>query len=208
MAEQTFQKRQVAHKVNVSGILNAGFAKDEVSAGYIKLGDVNVSRVNVLATVVHKSEGAYANAVVDDGTGKISLRTFDNSGIFSKADVGDFVLIIGRIREFNNEKYIIPEILKKINIEWVNVRKLELKNSGLVEENAENKISDVHADEKAAGIDGEVYLLIKRLDSGEGVPVDELIKSSNNTKAEAIINKLMESGDIFEIKPGRLKVLE
>lgn len=208
MQEQTFQKRQVAHKVNISEILNAGFAKDEVSAGYIKLNNVNISRVNVLATIVHKSEGTYASSVIDDGTGKIQLRAFENTNIFSKADVGDFILVIGKIREFNNEKYIMPEILKKIDIEWMNVRKLELKNSGLVAGNAENKVSDVYADEKSSVIGEEVYLLIKRLDLGEGVPVDELIKSSNNVKAEAIINKLMESGDIFEVKPGRLKVLE
>ena len=43
--------------------------------------------------------------------------------------------------------------------------------------------------------------------------VPNLVKSEKNLytyndKAESIINKLLENGDIFEIKPGKLKVLE
>lgn len=209
MPEQTFQKRQVAYKVRISDILDSNFAKDELSAGYVKLGDKNISRVNVLAAIVHKSESPYANAVIDDGTGKISLRTFENIGIFSKVDVGDFVTVVGKIREYNNEKYIIPEILKKTDVGWMNARKLELKNFRLDTDSKNNKMNDDKNPVKnSLGIDEEVYLLIKKLDNGDGADVDDIIKSANDTKAEVAINKLMESGDIFEIKPGRLKVLE
>jgi len=78
MLIKRFQKRQIAHKVGIGDILNCDFVKDEFSAGHIKLGNFNVSRINIIAAIVYKSEqGAYASAVVDDGTGKIIVRLFE-----------------------------------------------------------------------------------------------------------------------------------
>ncbi|MBI2101598.1 hypothetical protein HYT53_03205 [Candidatus Woesearchaeota archaeon] len=204
MPDFQFQKRLVARKVRISDILQADFARDDSSAGFIKVGGLNVSRVSMLGAVVHKSGGAYAGAVIDDGTGKIALRAFENIGVFSKADVGDFVLVIGKIRSFSDEKYVMPEIIRKIDAAWMNVRKLELKDMHVAGENAKA----VAHDAEEAPANDEVYSLIKSLDNGDGVSVDDVIKSSKDKSAEFIINKLLESGDIFEIKPGRLKVLE
>lgn len=196
--EQKSFQRQIAYKVRISDILN------------IKLNESSISRVNVIATVVYKSEqqSSYASAVADDGTGKILLRSFENKDVFSKVDVGDLVLIIGKAREFNNERYILPEILKKIdNVEWTNVRKLELKNFDVIEDK-NIKIEDKSLVEDAANTNEEIYLLIRKLDTGEGALIDDVVKNSNNREAENIINKLLKNGDIFEIKPGKLKVLE
>lgn len=177
--EKIFQKRLIAYKLDISSILSL---------------DSNFSRINLIATIVQKNESQnFASAIVDDGTGKILLRSFDNSRIFSKADIGDSVLIIGKVREFNNEKYVIPEIIKNLdNFGWMNVRKLELKNR--VEENL--------------GLHEDIYTLIRKFDLGEGADIDEVIKNSGNKDTETSINKLLENGNIFEIKPGRLKVLE
>lgn len=210
LQQNTFQKRQIAHKVRIFDILNGALVRDDLSAGYIKLNDVNISRVNIIATIVYKpEEHNYTSAVIDDGTGRIQLRTFENKSIFLNVDVGDVILMIGKIREFNNEKYILPEILKKINnVEWMNVRKLELEKSSntvsiVVNAPDKNIIEDVDVN-----INEEVYSLIRKLDKGDGVTIEDVIKNSKNCEAENIINKLLERGDIFEIGPGKLKVLE
>lgn len=207
MPEQIFQKRNVACKARISDILNGRFVRDDASAGYIIIGGANVYRVNIIANFVYKSEQSNSsNAVIDDGTGKISLRAFENKNIFSKAEVGDFVLVIGRVREFSNERYIVPEIVKKIDhIEWVSLRKLELKNIGF-----ENfKVNgEAPAAEAPPAVSEEVYSLIKSLDNGNGADFDAVIKNSRNEGAEDAIGRLLESGDVFEIKPGKLKVLE
>ena len=207
--QKSFQKRQVAFKVWISDILNSVFMKDETSAGYIKINETVVSRVNLIATVVYKEdqEQNLGGVMIDDGTGKILLKSFENFAPFSKVDVGDLVLAVGRVREFSSEKYIMPEILKKVNdANWMAVRKLELKDLILVEQKKE-KIEDT--DKNAAVNAGEqVYALIKKFDTGDGADIDEIIKNSNLTDTESIINRLLENGDIFEIKPGRVKVLE
>ena len=209
--QKTFQKRQVAYKVRISDLLDGIFAKDDASAGYIKLGDVNVSRVNIISNVVYKSEQGqnFASCIVDDGTGKIILRAFENSSLFSKIDVGDFVLAIGRIREYNNESYIIPEIIKKLDgPEWMNVRKLEISEFPPIQKIERANEKSEALDEVIPGKFDVLYSLIKNLDNGEGAAIEEIIKNAGTEDAEDIINKLLENGDIFEIKPGRVKVLE
>ena len=204
--EQKAYQRQVAYKVRISDVLNGAFIKDELSAGYVKLKNNNVSRVNIIAALIFKSEQSqHSSAVIDDMSGKILLRSFD-ANAFSKFDVGDAVLVIGKVREFNSERYIMPEILKKIkNNVWVAVRGIELSRMPLTEIKAVEKAASENEGANAAE---NIYLLIKKLDLGDGVSVDDVIKTSNNDGVETIINRLLERGDIFEVKPGRLKVLE
>ena len=206
--EKTFQKRQIAYKARVSDILNGSFSKDELSAGYIKLNGVNVSRVNVIANIVYKSgdEQNYSSALIDDGTGKILLRTFENTNLFSKADIGDIVLVIGKVREYNNERYILPEIVRKLEkFEWMSLRKIELKDT-IIEPVKEPANEVVEEAVKTVGV--EIYIIIKKLDDGDGAAIEDVMKESNNPDAEKIISRLLENGDVFEIKPGKLKVLE
>jgi len=207
--ERQFQKRDVAYKVGISDILNGSLIKEGLSAGYIRLNGANASRVNIIATLVYKIEQwqGYAGAVIDDGTGRLSLRSFENTDAFSKVDVGDAVLVVCRIREFNNEKYASLEILKKIrDTRWLNLRKMELEkkkdaNAAVIAQNNPSNETSIAASE-------EIYLLIKSLDGGNGAPVEDVIKNSKRDDAENIVNSLLVSGDIFEISHGRVKVLE
>ena len=205
--EQQF-KRQVAYKIRILDILNSNFSKDEVSAGYIILNGAGISRVNLIATLVYKSdEVSQTSGIIDDGTGKISMRVFDGQNIFFKIEVGDVVLVIGKIREFNNERYIYPEILRKASIEWLNLRRLEL---GKPIEKLQEKEESVIIEEvtEPATVFQQIYGLIKEFDKGEGATIEDVIKNSKTSEAEDIINKLLKNGDVFEIRPGRLKVQE
>ncbi len=206
--EQKSLKRQVAYKERISDILNSTFVKDGTSAGCIRLNGIDVSRVNIIATVVYKADDInYASAVIDDGTARISLRSFEKSSIFSKIDIGDAVLVIGRIREFNNERYVAPEILKKIdNAGWLNARKLELKGNPI--SRIDEKIEGKEAEEETSDIKERAYSLIKKLDDGNGAPAEDVVNALHHTEAENVLNKMLENGDVFEVKPGRLKVLE
>ena len=226
--QQKTQKRQAAIKVRVRDIINGKYVKEEGwLPNYIAMQNGGkASRVNIIGTIVFKSNEEnfnYKNFVIDDGSGKISVRSFEKEDNISKFDVGDAVLIIGRPREFNNEKYIIPEIAKSIqNPMWIEVRKLELelnKNFGAemndndIKENevVRNTIVPEEAEEVNANVKSDsdvIYDLIKKLDAGNGVQIEEVIEKSNSADAEKLINILLENGNIFEVKPGKVKVLE
>ena len=72
-----------------------------------------------------------------------------------------------------------------------------------------NKISEAeNLEKKSSGTPSElIFELIKKNDSGEGVLTEEIISKSNVADAERIIKQLLEEGDIFEVRPGKLKVL-
>ena len=127
---EKIQKRQVAHKVRVNDILKGEYVKEEGEwvPNYVRVGDKKVSRVNLVAVVVSKddSEGSNQSLMIDDGSGRISIRSFEGNQ-FSGAVVGDVVVVVGRPREYGGEKYIVSEILKKVeDTGWVEVRKKEL----------------------------------------------------------------------------------
>lgn len=216
------QKRQVAYKIRINDILKGEYVKEEGEwvPNYVKTGDKKVSRVNLIAVVVSNQNienTNYQSLIIDDGSGKISIRSFEEGANFDGVDVGDFVLVIGRPREYFNEKYIVSEILKKIgDARWVEVRKLELKNKkDAKEERREVLESELVSNEETIkeekieeDINARIFNLIKDIDGGEGADIQEVITKLNIDKAEDIINNLLKQGEVFEIKSGRLKVLE
>ena len=204
MEKQQQQKRQVAYKVRIKDILDGDYIKEEGwMPNYIRLIDgTKVSRVNIIGTIVLKTdEQNYRSILIDDGSGKLPVRSFEKYEVFDGVGIGDVVLIIGRPREFG-EKYIVPEVIKKIeDPAWIEVRKAELKKPEVgVSEEKVNGVAVSPAD--------KIFSLIKEADKGAGVDVEDIIKKSNISEAEKIIRTLLEEGEIFELKPGIVKILE
>jgi len=215
------QKRQIAYKVKINDILKGEYVKEEGEwvPNYIKVEDKKISRVNLMAVIVSKQNlenTNYQNLLIDDGSGKTSIRSFEEGNNFNNIEVGDFVLVIGRPREYFNEKYIVSEILKKIEDPlWAEARKLELEGKGDVKEQIKDTESELvdkgentEEEQIEDDINKKIFNLIKEIDIGEGADTQEVITQSNIDEAEEIIKKLLKQGEIFEIKHGRLKVLE
>lgn len=203
-------KRQIAKKTDIKSIVLGKYIKEDGwEPNYIITDDNRkLSRVNVMGTVVAiQEDGPSKSITLDDSSASILSRTFENITMFNNIAVGDTILIIGRPRDFNGEKYIIAEIIQKINSQWIKVRQKEL--SMLPKDNAIEKqetkeeiiVEDVLITDKF----DEALKLIKELDSGQGVDTDTLIEKGY---PEETLDKLLKNGEIFEISPGKLKILE
>jgi len=186
-------KRAVAKKIRISEILESKYVRDDGDApSYILTpsGDA-VSRVNVVGVVIEQGEAG--SVIIDDGSGRISARVF--SGIIKNA-IGDFVLVIGRPREFGNDKYISAEILKTVSKDWADLRKKELVSiQKTVPVAKETRNTDF------------VINVIRNLDKGDGASYDEIVKATKDPAIEKTVSMLLEQGMIFQVKPGKLKVL-
>ncbi len=224
MAENESSKRQVAYKVRIADILNNRYVKEDGwLPNYVSVGDMKVSRANLLGVIVSKSSregGGDAGShdfILDDGSGRVSLRFFESA---KPLDVGDIVIVVGRPREFGTERYVVPEIVRKINDpKWIELRKLELakiKHNIVSAESPVQESKDTVSDgELAIETDdfadenpmSKIVNIIKELDGGPGADFSELAKKFDGD-AELHLKKLLEQGDIFEVKPGRYKVLE
>ena len=198
----TIPKRQVAVKTRISTLLSSEFVKKEGwEPSYILNGEVKISRANLIATVVSKEGEPMNNLVIDDGSGRISVRSFDDEEFGQHINIGEVVLLIGRPREYGTERYFLGEVIKKVdNKDWIRVRELELKYEKPPEPVEEIK-------EKPSNVITSVIELIRELDQGEGADYEEVLNKAENAEADKAIKNLLEQGEVFEIKPGKLKIL-
>ena len=217
MLQENQYRREVAQKFSAGEVLKGEFAETGDGALAMSIGGRPVRRVNMLAVVVDKDSAesqSYKSLVVDDGTAQIRIRFFDTDApLFEKLEVGDFAIIVGKPRRYGSEVYITPEILKPLNnVKWAEVRKLELalrqgqtapsKIAGEVAA-VEEELSDAVGKDKL-----QVYKIVKELDAGRGADLSEVALKSGLGNAESVIREMLKNGDLFEVLPGRLKVLE
>lgn len=224
--ENTTQKRQVAVKAKINELIEGKYIKEEGwKPNYIVTNsNKNISRVNLVGVVVSEpsAEMNNQNLIIDDGSGRIEVRSFDGGILLNNFGLGDVILLIGRPREYNDEKYIVPEIIKKIeNRKWVSVRKKELEKEETMEKNKakQPKTQDFIKEEIVESVEEEnkeleketiyekIIKKIKEIDKGDGVDIEELLGSLSEPNSEKIINSLLEQGEIFEVTPGMVKVL-
>ncbi|MFH0808204.1 MAG: OB-fold nucleic acid binding domain-containing protein [archaeon] len=207
MVETTgeIRKRNVAYKLRIGDVLKGSPMMDEGKFLFLELGDKKVVRVNLLANCVDKfvSEGekSFASLTVDDASGQLKLKVFGED-IDRVANImqGDTLQIIGNMREWNGEIYMIPEVVKKVDARWLLVRKLEIQNArkDLPEvQGGKNELKNlildkIKASEADGGIDREALVM-----DVEAAP----------DKIEGEVRTLLEEGLIYEPRPGRLRYL-
>src|SRR3989344_5652146 len=123
------QKRKTAYKVWIGDLLKSNISMNENRLNYVELGNRKIVRVNIIANVIDKyrhNEKPYTSLTLDDSSGQMRVKSFDDTANTSSFNVGDSVRVIGTVRYFNEELYIQPEIIKKVDEKWLLVRKLEL----------------------------------------------------------------------------------
>ncbi len=197
------RKRNIAYKMRIGDILKGKPIIQEGRFLFIELGDRKIVRVNLLANVVDKfvndSEKKYVSLTMDDASGQIKLKMFgEDIKLIKNFTQGDTLQIIGNIREYNNELYIIPEIAKSVDPKWLLVRKLE------IEKQRKDLPTPVNAP-----LRDTILEKIKKAEPEDGVDTDNLIM---NTEASPdLINqeikKLLEEGLVYEPRPGKLRYL-
>ncbi len=217
------QQRQTAYKIWISDLINGTFQKQagEWEPNYIQIKDLKVSRVNILATVVnaYKSEdGNYSTLTLDDGSGQIQIKAWrEDVARVGNITIGNTVTVIGRVREYNNEKYLLPEIIKLLdNPSWIKVRKLELTQlygqpSQQVTETPVTHSREIteHPVPVSENSRQKILNLIEKNSTEEGADITSVILASgvSEEEAESIINELISEGEAYQPKPGKVKII-
>jgi len=208
-------KRLTANKLLIKNILNSEYVKEEGwNPNYLKTEKGKVSKLQLIAFIIGVDNNSMT---IDDSTGTIILRVFNEENIFSGYSLGDCVLVVGKPREFNGSKYVIPDIIRKVDKDWLRFH-IGLLGNNIQDEKFEGKlplIEDSNNEKKDIKENNEeeisnfqkIMNLIENLDNGSGASIDELIIESKLDNAEKIINTLLEEGEIFEVRPGIVKVL-
>ncbi len=200
-------KRETAYKLSIKQIQESKYTYQEGwNPNYLLIGSTKISRVNVIALVVSKEDNLVK---IDDGTGNVELRMFDEKQRNQSIEIGSPVLVIARPREFNESKYLVPEIIKKLDSKkWLELRAKELEKIDYGKQIEEEKPVEVEENKpKETSEPIAIVDKIKELDEGDGVPIEDLLSSLEMENADKYIDSLLNEGEIYEIKSGRLKVL-
>lgn len=89
-----------------------------------------LSRVRIMGVVVDKfvsPDERYATATLDDSSETLRCKSFVNVKIINDLNNGDLVDVIGKVREYNGEIYVMPEIITKADSNSETLRMLELE---------------------------------------------------------------------------------
>lgn len=126
--------RSTAYKVKIDDLVRGKYVRSsegtEPSYLLTPWGE-RLLRARVLATVVDKyisEDQAYGTLRIDDGSETIRVKAW-REGVRTIADfkVGDLVDVIGRVREYEGEIYLVPEIiLRPEDPNWELTRELEI----------------------------------------------------------------------------------
>ncbi len=203
MTEQ--RRRNIAYKLRIGDVLKGIPMMDDGKFLFLELGDKKIVRVNILANCVDKfiqeGEKQFATLTIDDASGQLKLKTFgEDIEPLKEIMQGDTLQIIGNMREWNGEIYMIPEVVKKVDVRWLLVRKLEIQNS---------RKNIPIADGRDSDLKNEIMEKIKGAEADGGIDVDTIIMDIE-ASPDAInieVKKLLEEGLIYEPRPGRLRYL-
>mgnify|MGYP001575196845 CR=1 FL=1 len=197
-------QRNVAYKLKISDIINGEANLEEERLKYVEVTDKKVVRVNVVANVIEKFEGSgekkYLSLTIDDASGQIRIKIFgDDVDRFKNIEQGHTIMVIGTVRFFNNELYILPEIIRVLDYRYLLVRKLELEKM---------KPKEINKEEIKA-VKDQIIDMIKQEEENGGIDVDKIVMEIKATP-EIInheIKKLLEEGAAYEPRPGKIRYL-
>lgn len=112
------KKRLTAVKARIRQISGGRYvAQEGFNPNYVITQDgIRLSRVRILATVVDKftaESGKFASVTLDDGTDTIRAKIFSALSMYENLNVGDVAHVIGRVKEYQGEVYLMPEVITK-----------------------------------------------------------------------------------------------
>jgi len=206
MAEQF--KRNIAYKFRIGDLTMGKPVFDGERFSFLELGNKKIIRVNIIGNIIDKyeSEGErkYIFFTLDDGSGQIKLKCFsEDANKFRGILQGQTVLVIGSLRNFNNETYISPEIIREEDTRYLLIRKLEIEG-----EKSKNPINLPR--EQIIAVKDKILGIIKDAEKEGGIEMDKIIMNMREVSPEIInqeIKKLLEEGIIFEPRPGKIRWL-
>lgn len=222
--------RQTAYKLWIAEIVHADYmpGEGEWDPNYLDVKGLKVTRVNMLGVITnifsHPSND-YGSILIEDGTATIAIRTFkEDTKLLGQYHIGDTLMVIGRPRQYQNEVYIIPEILKKIdNPAWLKLRKIELAQTRgtiapqqprkeiIIPEEREQREEHIATDAQKSGTETTRQKILNILEkqAEAGMDIDVLIQATGAEEgdAEKMIEDLIKEGEIYMARPGVLKII-
>lgn len=200
-------ERQTARKVRISDLMSGSFVRQEgMEPSYVETAGGQVARARIMATVMNvfrSEDGNFGSVTLDDGTDTIRGKAFKDLRILEGVNVGDLVDVIGKVREYNGEMYVMPETIKKVGPEMELLRRAELlRTSGAPKQAVATPVSK-NVQEQAE-LRNRVLEAIESKDGATFAEISAVVKADEEALEDAI-NELLSEGVCYEPTPGKIK---
>jgi RPA family protein len=191
-------RRLTAKKAGIAEIAEGKFVKKagfESSYVLTNLGR-RLSRVRVMGLIVDKfisDDGNYGTITLDDSTETLRCKVFVNPKMFDGINVGDLVDVVGKVKEYNGELYLVPETVRGVEPNMETLRILELKKIWKAQKESIKKVRALQSQVKDMA---ELGPLAKK--SGMGAEDVEGIIEAQSLIENNEEQKVMETGEVKE----------
>ena len=169
-----------------------------------------VARARILATVMNvfrSEDGNFGSVTLDDGSDTIRAKAFKDLAVLDGVAVGDLVDAVGKVREYNGEIYMMPELIRKVSPDMELLRRAELlrlagapgKPAGIAAPRASKDV-----DEKVGLRNRVLEVVESREDGATFAEIAGAVKADEEALEDAI-NELLTEGICYEPTPGKIK---
>jgi RPA family protein len=223
------QERMTAVRASIADIVNGNY-RDDNGAHVISPYGVELRRVVLVGFVVNKfqksadAEGKYFESItLDDGSETIRIKVWgeEDAALLDGVRENILALVVGKVRKFEDEVYIIPEIVRELKdpnfmgLHLMQRYQAILTRSGLtmpvVAESDQQTITQSMASSKAAnlvGLSKNILNYIELNANPEGVHIKDIVaffepKGHESTEIQLKVFDLIGDGLIREIDPAR-----
>ncbi len=208
--------RLTAYKIWISDLVTNPYIKTqgEFESNYVEIKDKQVSRVNLIATIVNKIESQdknYASLVLDDGSEQIRVKTWGgDTKLINNFNIGQTVLVIARIKFYNEELYLLPEVVKQVQPNWEIARKFELLKLYGKPRETQFITPTIMQEEKpiieeisftSGDLRKELLNLIEKYEEKYGITLDEIKNElrMNINELGNVLEELIKDGEIYAV---------
>lgn len=222
------RKRMTAVRASISDIVNGKFGEDNgphVTSSY----GVELRRVVIVGFVVSKfnkdanAEGGkkFMSITLDDGTDTIRIKVWgeEESALLEGVKEDILALVIGKVRKYEDEIYIVPEIVKEVtDPNYMGLHLMEryqaiLTRSGITtnvsSDEDQQQLTTIIGGPDSSSLSGFIKQILAYIElhaTPQGVNLTDIVAFFEEKGKDAIdtqtkIFKLIEDGYINEITP-------
>ncbi|TFG33061.1 hypothetical protein EU527_08815 [Candidatus Thorarchaeota archaeon] len=221
------RERMTAVRASISDIINGNYG-EENGPHVISPFGVELRRVVLVGFVVNKfnkdasSEGKrFVSITLDDGTDTIRVKVWgeEDAALLDEVKENILALVIGKVRKYEDETYIVPEIVKEItDPNYMGLHLLEryqaiLTRSGvttpeIVEDGQQLLTTSTSKKVSVTGITKQILSYIELHANPQGVHMKDIVsffeaKDEDSLSIQTKVFNLIADGLIKEVDPSR-----
>ncbi len=218
-----------AVRASISDIVNGNYG-DDTGPHVVSPFGVELRRVVVVGFVVNKfyrdgddsGKRRFESITLDDGTDTIRVKVWgdEDAAMLEGVKENILALVIGKVRKYEDEAYIVPEIVRELtdpnymSLHLMERYKTILTRSGVTIQSTDEHEQEVLASDSSTPVSGKLandILAYVRLEAPpEGIPLKDIKtyfekKGQDPEKVEIKVFNLVAEGALNEISIGQFR---